>query len=157
MFSRILLPVVKSWCLAALTPAAPHPLLYMNIAKRLRRCICTDTTLKRWGSRVRATSVSVRSGMLGHAAHAAVMPHPSKRGSTNYLIGLISEYKVWIGMSREFIPVPKPTQNSDVFLIFWNPLFQSRFGIGVLPSPTHVHGPFQCCCCVRDLRLFSAG
>ena len=40
---------------------------------------------------------------------------------------------------------------------FRNQLFQSPFGIGVLPSLTLVRGPFTHHCCVRDLRLFSAG
>ena len=40
---------------------------------------------------------------------------------------------------------------------FRNPLFQLRFGIGVLQSPTLVRGPFLRRCCMRALSVFSSG
>ena len=41
--------------------------------------------------------------------------------------------------------------------LFKKPLFQSRFVIGVLPSPTLVHVSFPCRSCVRAFMIFSSG
>ena len=48
--------------------------------------------------------------------------------------------------------------NSFLFATFFRkPLFQSRFGTGVLPSSILVRGPFPRRCCVRPFRLLSSG
>jgi hypothetical protein len=49
-------------------------LLYIRTTKRSIRCMCTESMLKRVGSSVRATNVSVRSGKLVLAAQAVFVP-----------------------------------------------------------------------------------
>ena len=76
MFSNDLLPLVKRWCRASLTPAAAHPLLYIGTTKRSMCCICSDSRQKTAGLCVRGTNISVSSGVLVQAAQARILPHP---------------------------------------------------------------------------------
>ena len=65
MFSTALLPLVKRWCRASLTPAAAHPLfLYISTTKHSMCCIWSASRQKRAGLCVRATSVLVSSGVV---------------------------------------------------------------------------------------------
>jgi hypothetical protein len=48
--------------------------VHIRTTKRSIRCMCTESMLKRVGSSVRATNVSVRSGKLVLAAQAVFLP-----------------------------------------------------------------------------------
>ena len=112
IFSNDLPPVVKRRILASLTRSAPHPFLYISTTKDSIHCICSELRLNRSGLYVRASSVSVSSGMLLQAAHAVFLPHPRncevvshyvslwKRGSAKDFNGPILERMVCIGMPR---------------------------------------------------------
>ena len=116
---------MKRRCLASLPRSAPHPLLYMSTTKDTIRCIYTELRQNRSGWYVRASSVSVSSGILLQAAQAVFLPRPRncevvshpvrlwKRGYAKDFNGPILERMVCIGMSRYFVPVSKPTQSSD--------------------------------------------
>ena len=62
--SPVFLPLVKRRCLASLTLAKPHPLLYFITTHRSSFCMWRDPRLKHDGALVSASSVSVRPGVL---------------------------------------------------------------------------------------------
>ena len=72
------LPLVKRRCLASLTLAKPHPLLYVITTNRSRFCMWRDPRLKHDGVLVSASSVSVSPGVFCQDAPADVLPHPRK-------------------------------------------------------------------------------
>ena len=78
MFSRVFLPLVKRRCLASLTLAKPHPLLYVITTNRSSFCMWRDPRLKHDGALVSASSVSVSPGVCCQYAPAVFLPHPRK-------------------------------------------------------------------------------
>ena len=65
------LPLVKRRCLASLTLAKPHPLLYVITTNRSSVCRWRDPRLKHDGASVSARSVSMSPGVF------CKMPQPS--------------------------------------------------------------------------------
>ena len=124
MFSRVVLPLVKRRCLASLTLAKPHPLLYIITTHRSSFCMWRDPRLKHDGALVSASSVSVSPGVFCQDAQAVFFPHPRKcdvvshpvmawkSGNATDREGPRSEQISWMGISRSFFPLPKPTQSS---------------------------------------------
>ena len=123
MFSRVVLPLVKRRCMASLTLAKPHPLLYIITTNRFSFCMWRDPRLKHDGALVCASSVSVSPGVFCQDAQAVFFPHPRKcdvvshpvmawkSGNATDREGPRSEQISWMGISRRFFPLPKPTQN----------------------------------------------
>ena len=124
MFSRVFLPFVKRRCLASLTLAKPHPLLYIVTTNLSSFCMRRDPRLKHDGALVSASSVSVSPGVFGQDAQAVFLPHPRKcdvvshpvmawkSGNATDREGPRSEQISWMGISRSVSPLPKPTQSS---------------------------------------------
>ena len=122
MFSRVFLPLVKRRCLASLTLAKPHPLLYVITTNRSSFCMWRDPRLKHDDALVSASSVSVSPGVFCQDAPAVFLPHPRKCEIVSHPVmawksgnaidreGPRSEQISWMGISRSFFPLPKPTQ-----------------------------------------------
>ena len=78
--------------------------------------------LKHDGALVSASSVSVSPGVFCQDAPAVVLPHPRKCEIVSHPVmawksgnaidreGPRSEQISWMGISRSFFPLPKPTQ-----------------------------------------------
>ena len=122
MFSRVFLPLVKRRCLASLTLAKPYPLLYVITTNRSSFCMWRDPRLKHDGALVSASSVSASPGVFCQDAPAVFLPHPRKCEIVSHPVmvwksgnaidreGPRSEQISWMGISRSFFPLPKPTQ-----------------------------------------------
>ena len=122
MLSRVFLPLVKRRCLASLTLAKPHPLLYVITTNRSSFCVWRDPRLKHDGALVSASSVSASPGVFCQDAPAAFLPHLRKCDIVSHPVvawksgnaidreGSRSEQISWMGISRSFFPLPKPTQ-----------------------------------------------
>ena len=116
------LPLVNIRCLASLTLAKPHPLLYVITTNRSSFCMWRDPRLKHDGALVSASSVSVSPGVFCQDAPDAFLPHPRKCEIVSHPVmawksgnvidqeGPILEQISWMGISRSFFPLPKPTQ-----------------------------------------------
>ena len=125
MLSRVFLPLVNRRCRASLTLAKPHPLLYITTTNRSNFSIWRDSRLKHDGALVSASSVSVSPGVFCQDAQAVFLPQPRKcdvvshpvmawkSGNAIDLEGPRSEQISWMGISRRFFPLPKPTQSSS--------------------------------------------
>ena len=125
MFSRVFVPLVKRRCLASLTLAKPHPLLYIITTNRSSFCMWRDSRLKHDGALVSASSVSVSPGVFCQDAQAVFLPHPRKcdivshpamawkSGNATDREGPRSEQISWMGISRSFFPYDANT--ADIF------------------------------------------
>ena len=114
--------LVMVGCLASLTLAKPHHLLYVITTNRSSFCMWRDPRLKHDGALVSASSVSVSPGVFCQDAPADFLPHPRKceivshpemawkSGNAIGREGPRSEQISWMGISRSFFPPPKPTQ-----------------------------------------------
>ena len=114
------LPLVTRRCLASLTLAKPHPLLYIITTNRSSFCMWRDPRLKH----ASASSVSVSPGVFCQDAQAVFLPNPRKCDVVSHRVmawksdnatdleGPRSEQISWMGISRSFFPLPKPTQRS---------------------------------------------
>ena len=76
--SPVFLPLLKRRCLASLTLAKPHPLLYVITTNRSSFCMWRDPRMKHDRALVSASSVSVSPGAFCQYAPAIFLPHPRK-------------------------------------------------------------------------------
>ena len=116
------LPLVKRRFLSSLALAKPHPLLYVITTNRSSFCMWRDPRLKHDGALVSANSVSVSPGVFCQDAPAVFLPHPRKCEIVSHPVmawksgnaidreGPRSEQMSWMGISRSFSPLTKPTQ-----------------------------------------------
>ena len=123
MFSRVVLPLVKRRCLASLTLAKPHPLLYIITTNRSSFSMWRDPRLKHDGALVSASSVSVSPGVFCQDAQTVFLPHPRKCDVVSHPVmawksGNATDQRSKIGADimdgniAKISPLPKPTQNS---------------------------------------------